>query len=159
MGEYVMTTVTIGGAMVGPGAVTALVAAASVYFAEADTLVRDALANGTSLTFEDAQDYGLTPGLDAFCRNHGLSYHRAWIARPGVFDAGVKFWQPGMASPVEESADDGGKPMITLAALRNCHEAGETLSDVMARLEKAEASAVPPLTLVVAAGAARQVTA
>ena len=159
MGEYVMTTVTVGGPLAGRDAVAALIVAAGMYFAEADSLVRDAIADGTSFTFEDAQDYGLTPGLDTVCRQHGLTYHRAWIARAGVFEAGVKFWQPGMASPVEEAADDGGEPMITLAALRNCHEAGQTLADVLARLEKAEAAAVPPLTQIEAAGAARQAAA
>ncbi|MCY1640577.1 hypothetical protein [Methylorubrum sp. SL192] len=65
-----------------------------------------------------------------------------------MFEAGVKHWKPGMASPVEEAADEGGDPVITLAALRNCNDAGETLPDILARLEKAEAAAVPPLTLV-----------
>jgi hypothetical protein len=158
MGEYVMTTVTIGGSLAGPATVAALIAAAGVFFAEADSLVRDAIAEGTSVTFEDAQDYGLTPGLDTFCRQHGLTYHRAWIARAGVFEAGVKFWRAGMGSPVEEAADDGGEPMITLAALRNGHEAGQTLADVLARLEKARAAAVPPLSLI-EADAPRQAAA
>lgn len=159
MGEYVMTTVTVGGPLAGLEGVAALIAAAGVYFAEADSLVRDAIAAGTSVTFEDAQDYGLTPNLDRFCQTHGLPYQRAWIARPGMFEAGVKFWKPGMASPVEEAADEGGEPMVTLAALRNAHEAGQTLTDVLARLEKARAAAVPPLTLVEAAGALRQAAA
>ncbi len=148
MGEIVMTTVTIGGPLRGRDAVAALVEAAEAYFAEAESLVRDAIADDTSVTFEGEQNFGLTPGLDAFCREYGLSYHRAWIARPGVFEAGVKHWKPGMASPVVEAADEGGDPVITLAALRNCNDAGETLPDILARLEKAEAAAVPPLTLV-----------
>ena len=61
MGEYVMTTVTIGGPLAGPEAVKALIAAAAAYFAEADTLVREALAEGGSVVFEDEQDFGLTP--------------------------------------------------------------------------------------------------
>lgn len=124
MGEYGMTTVTVGGPLPGPEAVAALIAAASVYFAEAGSLVHEALAEGTNVTFEDAQDFGLTPNLDRFCQANGLPYQRAWIARPGVFEAGVKFWKPGMGSPVEEAADDGGEPMITLAALRCCVDAG-----------------------------------
>ena len=153
MGEYVMTTVTIGGPLSGVDAVAALVEAAGTYFAEADRLVGEALARRMSVTFEHEQDFGLTPSLDAHCREHGLSYQRAWIARPGVFEAGVRHWKPGMGSPVAEAADEGGEPMMTLAALQNCHEAGETLPEILARLAEAQAAAVPPLTLAGAADA------
>lgn len=111
------------------------------------------------MVFEDLQDCGRTPGLDAFCRVHGLSYHAAWVARVGQFEAGLEYWQPGMAEPVEEAADEGGEPMITLAALRRCQDAGKTVSDILARLEQAVADAMPPLTLVGAAGAAPQAAA
>ncbi|BCM87660.1 hypothetical protein [Methylobacterium indicum] len=156
MGEYVMTTMTIGGVLQGQETIAALIAAAGMYFAEAAPLVNEALTEGRSVAFEDVQDFGLTPNLDRFCQTHGLPYQRAWIARPGMFEAGVKFWKPGMGSPVEEIADEGGQPMMTLAALRNSHDAGETLPAILARLEKAVATAVPPLTLANAAGAARQ---
>lgn len=154
MGEYVMTTVTIGGPLAGPEAVKALIAAAAAYFAEADTLVREALAEGGSVVFEDEQDFGLTPRLDAFCRAHGLSYQRAWIARAGVFEAGLRHWRPGLASPVAEAADEGGEPMMSLAALRNCQDAGQALTTVLARLDEAVSTAVPPLSLVDATGTA-----
>jgi hypothetical protein len=71
MGEYVMTTMTIGGSMANAQAVDALVAVTGRYFGETERLVREALAAGESVTFEDLQDYGLTPTLDAFCQDTG----------------------------------------------------------------------------------------
>lgn len=153
MGEYVMTTVIVGGPLPGPAAVAALIAAACVYFAEADTLVHEALAEGRSVIFEDLQDCGVTPGLDAFCRAQGLSYHGAWVLQVGQFEAGLKYWQPGMVEPVEEAADEAGEPMITLAALRRCVDGGQALETVLARLDAAVSTAVPPLTLLIAEGA------
>ncbi|KMO33053.1 hypothetical protein VQ02_22010 [Methylobacterium variabile] len=147
MGEYVMTTVTIGGPLEGAQAVAGLIAATGRYFAEAERLVHEALAEGTSVTFEDLQDFGLTSDLDAYCQKHGLSYLRTWCARSGVFDAGLRHWRPGLASPAAELADDGGEPVMTLAALRNAHEAGEGLPEILARLDQAVSTAVPPLTL------------
>lgn len=147
MGEYVMTTVTIGGPLANAQAVDALVAATGRYFGETERLVREALAAGESVTFEDLQDFGLTPTLDAFCQEHGLAYQRAWCARSGVFDAGVRHWRPGLTSPSAELADDGGEPVMTLAALRNAHEAGEGLPEILARLDQAVSTAVPPLSL------------
>ena len=161
MGEYVMTTVIIGGPLKDPQAIAGLIAATSLYYAETERLVREALAEGASVTFEDVQDYGLTPTLDAFCQEHGLSYLRAWCARSGVFDAGVRHWRPGLASPAAELADDGGEPVMTLAALRNAHAAGETLPEILARLEQAVPATIPPLTLAPteAVGASVQVAA
>ncbi|MCF4130099.1 hypothetical protein [Methylobacterium sp. SyP6R] len=143
-----MTTVTIGGPLKGSQALSGLIAATGRYFDESERLVRESLAEGRSVTFEDIQDYGLTPDIDRFCQAQGLSYQRAWSARPGVFEAGLRHWRPGLVSPVAEAADDGGEPMMTLPALRNALAAGETLTDLLARLDEAVSAAVPPLTLV-----------
>ncbi len=153
MGEYVMTTITIGGLLPGEAGAAALIAAATAYYAEADSLVREALAAGRHVDLEDLQDRGQTPDLDAFCRAHGLAHQRAWVSQLGQFEAGLEYWQPGMDRPVEEAADEGGEPMIALAELRRCHRAGETLSGVVARLARAESTAVPPLILVPETGA------
>lgn len=134
MGEYVMTTITIGGLLPGEAGATALIAAATAYYAEADTLVREALAAGRHVDLEDLQDHGRTPDLDAFCRANGLAYQRAWVSQIGQFEAGLEYWQPGMDQPVEEAADEGGEPIIALAELRRCHRGGETLTSVVARL-------------------------
>ncbi|SEP49533.1 hypothetical protein SAMN04487843_13122 [Methylobacterium sp. ap11] len=152
MGEFVMTTVTIGGPLVDGEAVAGLAAAVGRYFGEADRLVDEALVGGTRLILEDLQDHGMTPDLDAYCQAHGLTYKRAWCARSGVFEAGLRHWRPGLAYVANEAADDAGEPMITLAALRNAHEAGKTLSDLLARLDEAASSAVPPLRLLGAGG-------
>ncbi|WP_179945792.1 hypothetical protein [Methylobacterium indicum] len=144
MGEYVMTTVTIGGPLASAQAVAALIAAAGRYFGETERLVPEALAVGTSVTFEDLQDFGVTPTLDAFCQEHGLPYLRAWCARDGVFDAGVRHWRPGLTSPAAELPDIGGEPVMTRAALRNAHAAGETLPEILARLDQAVPTTIPP---------------
>ncbi len=98
MGEYVMTTVTIGGPLKDRQAVAGLIAATGRTMPRPSAWCARALAEGASVTFEDLQDFGLTPALDAFCQEHGLSYLRAWCARSGVFDAGVRHWRPGLAS-------------------------------------------------------------
>ncbi|SFG79223.1 hypothetical protein SAMN05192565_11187 [Methylobacterium gossipiicola] len=147
MGEYVMTTVTIGGVLKGQGAVEALIAAATAYFADADLDVRDALTRGTSLTLEALQNFGNTPDLDAFCRTHGLTWHRAWVARVGQFGAGLEYWRPGLERPVEEAADEAGAPMMTWAALRRWHQGGQTLAELIDHLGQADAATVPPLSL------------
>lgn len=153
MGEYVTTTITIGGLLAGETGAAALIAVAQDYYAEADALVREALAAGRHVDLEDLQDRGQTPDLDAFCRAHGLAYQRAWVSQIGQFEAGLEYWQPGMDRPVQEAADEGGEPMIALCELRRCHRAGETLSSIVARLARAESASVPPLILVEANGA------
>ncbi len=80
MGEFVMTTVTIGGPLADGEAVAGLAAAVGRYFGEADRLVDEALVGGTRLILEDLQDHGMTPDLDAYCQAHGLTYKRAWCA-------------------------------------------------------------------------------
>ncbi|MFJ7440856.1 hypothetical protein ACIQW5_24750 [Methylorubrum thiocyanatum] len=147
MAEYVMTTVTIGGLLRGQGAVEALIEAAAAYFEDAEIGVRDALARGSSITFEALQNFGNTPGLDAFCRAQGLTWHRSWVAQVGQFGAGLEYWRPGLEAPLEEAADEGGAPMMTLAALRRCHQARQTLADLIDRLGQADAATVPPLSL------------
>jgi hypothetical protein len=78
-----------------------------------------------------------------------------------VFDAGVRHRRPGLTSPAAELADDGGEPVMTLAALRNAHAADEGLPEILARLDQAVSTAVPPLTLAPseAVGASVQVAA
>lgn len=78
-----------------------------------------------------------------------------------MFDAGLRHGCPGMNSPAAELADDGGEPVMTLAALRNAHAAGETLPEILARLGQAAPATIPPLTLVLteAAGASGRAAA
>lgn len=144
MGEYVMTTISIGGTLT-QATLTAFVAAAQAYYPDADERIAAALADGTRVTLEAEQNYGNTPDLDAFCRAHGLAYQRAWTSALGVFEAGLEHWRPGLAEPVEEAADEGGDPMMTLAGLRRCLRTRQTLADVVARLSAAHVLAVPPL--------------
>lgn len=61
MGECVMTTVTIDGPLENLQAVAGLIAATGRSYAETERLVREALAEGASVTFRDLQDLGLTP--------------------------------------------------------------------------------------------------
>ncbi len=152
MGEYVWTRVTIGGAA-SQSTLDALVEAAQQLFPNGDTyhsvpeLIAAALANGASLHIEDSVNYGRTDELEAFCREHGLSFQAAWGAASGNFEAGLTHWSPGMAEPVEESATEAGEPILTLADLRRCLAAGSTLEDITTDLGRADAGAVPALVL------------
>lgn len=52
----------------------------------------------------------------------------------GQFGVGLEYWRPGLAAALEQAADDGGAPMMTLAALRRCHQGGPTPADLIDRL-------------------------
>ncbi|TNC05949.1 hypothetical protein FF100_35100 [Methylobacterium terricola] len=76
-----------------------------------------------------------------------------------MFEAGIRFWRPGLTAPMSEAADEGGEPIIALAALRNSLKDGLTLAAILARLDEAVSTAVPLSRLVEDAGSARQAAA
>ena len=153
MGEHVWTRMTIGGGA-SQSTLDALATIAEQVFPNGDThqsvreLIASSLANGVSLHVEDNVNCGRTDTLGAFCREHGLSYQAAWAAATGQFEAGLVYWHPGISVPVEESALEAGEPVATLRDLRRQLRFGFSLIDVVTHLEKADASAVPPLKLV-----------
>jgi ParB family chromosome partitioning protein len=85
MGEYVMTTVTVGGPLASRDAVAALIAAAVVYFAEADSLVIvTAYRTGSCLEIStsSARPDHTVQGLDAYRPASALDAKReAWARR------------------------------------------------------------------------------
>lgn len=153
MGEYVMTTVTVGGTVPHDVIETGLVEAVAEHFraledfSDLSELIEDALVEGTSVTFQGGCNFGKADSLDEFCRRHGLSYQRAWVSALGQFEAGLEYWRPGMRTPVEEAADEGGEPIITLRDLKAVQRKRGTLGKVIARLQRASALAVPPLAI------------
>ncbi|MFY9294863.1 MAG: hypothetical protein WAP03_29895 [Methylorubrum rhodinum] len=159
MGEYVMTTVTIGGTVPHDVIETGLVEAVAEHFrtledfSDLGELIEEALLEGTSVTFQGECNCGKTDSLDAYCRRHGLSYQRAWTSALGQFEAGLEYWRPGMNQPAEEAADEGGEPVITLRELRAFQrKRGTTLAKLVARMSRASALAVPPLTIAPSTG-------
>lgn len=76
-----------------------------------------------------------------------MIWHRSWVAQVGQFGAGLEYWRPGLEAAHEEAADESGAPMMTLAAMRRCHQGGQTLADLLDRLGQVDAATVPPLSL------------
>lgn len=159
MGEYVMTTVTIGGSVPHDVIETGLVEAVAEHFpaledySDLGGAIEEALLEGTPVTFQGERNHGRTDSLDAFCRKHGLSYQRAWVSALGQFEAGLEYWTPRMIEPVEEAADEGGEPVIGLRDLLTFQrKRGNTLAKLVARLQRASALSVPPLAIAAPAG-------
>lgn len=163
MGEYVWTSISIGGKGSHALIVDELPGAVAINFsgdgcgASIDEVIAGALANRTSATFQGECNFGQAEELTAFCRENGLAYHLSYAAVSGQFDAGLEYWAPGMAAPETESASDDGEPMANLSWLQDQAKAGKTLADVLAALQPADVSNVPALEpddLVTRAGAA-----
>ncbi len=152
MDQRVLTTLTIGGIALRAVIVDELAALAEPSFPEASSpnparaLIAKALASHTAVSFEGERDQGRADELEAFCREHGLAYHRAWTSCLSQFDAGLEYWRPGMTIPVSHDANEGGDPLMSLHTLTFLLGQGCTLQDVVAQLAEATSTAVPPLT-------------
>jgi len=89
-------------------------------------------------------NYGQYDELEKFCRENGLTFHSSWAAQPGCFEAGGRYWKPGMPVVQEGFADDGGEPAITLAQLEMAAKNGKTLESLIAELRLQSSDQVPP---------------
>lgn len=152
MGEYTWTIMTIGGKASTKVIEEDLVEAVGENFSSGDgqgelifDMIADALGRKTNVTFQGERNFGCADELEAFCQEHGFSYHLSWSAVPGQFDAGLKYWSPGMEDAKEEGANDDGEPIITLSWLKGQEHAGRTIEEVIAEMSPACCSNVPAL--------------
>lgn len=143
MGEYVWTVFTIGGKAT-TETLDRLEEMTS-HYEDGSGSVREAVEQKETYSVSGECNFGGDEVLEAFLIENQLTYHKAWGARSGVFDAGVEYWRPGMSAPIEVSADDDGEPVISLTKLKQEANKGLNLPDIIDQLEKAQAAAVPPL--------------
>lgn len=136
MGEYVWTTVEIGGPITKQN------------LAKLDELafVDPVLVGKEPVLFEGEVNYGNPEEVRDFCREHGLTYRITWACQPGQFDAGIQYWAPGMEKEREIGCDDNGDPVLSLKELKALQKAGATLAAVISAMELL-ALPIPPLTL------------
>ena len=154
MGEYVWTTYTIGGTVTAEH-IRELVQHVMNYpdqggggdFADGLDALKEAVKAGTALVIATSLNFGNDEALDDFLVEAGLPFSAAWSAQPGQFDAGIRYWNPGMDGVDESGGDDDGEPVIALRELRSELAAGKTLADIIAGMEPASGDAVPPLAL------------
>jgi hypothetical protein len=110
--------------------------------------VEEAIAKGRSFCLSGEANYGNDEELESFCQENGLTYWKHWDGKSGVFDGGIEIWKPGMEK--EETcacSDDGGDPHISIGELRTAEQAGKSIGDLIAELDKFSMDAVPALTL------------
>lgn len=145
MGEYVCTTMVIGG-RVTRATLEALAEQADDAFGgvELDDVLC-AVRNGSRLVVDGERNYGNADEMEAFCIKHELAYHLSWCAAPGALGAGAHYWRPGMAEPIDATMDDDGHPVLNAVELRRYITDGKTLDDAIADLVAADSDATPIL--------------
>ena len=97
-----------------------------------------------ALYIDGEVNYGDADAVEAFCLEYGLTFHVHWDAKPGCFNEGCKV--SGPCHYQEGGADEYG-PTISLTELKHYRDQGDSLELIIERLERLEASKVPPLTL------------
>jgi hypothetical protein len=94
-------------------------------------------------------NYSNPDAVEAFCVDHSLPYHIHWAARDGMFDSGIKVWEPGMDKPAECSASsESYDPSAELAVLRTWLDEGKSLADVIAHLARFDDDKIPAFAIV-----------
>jgi hypothetical protein len=139
MGEYVWTMYTIGGKL----PVSKLPELRDLLSAFEDKENLEG-ASGGSLAAQGQINYGNYDELDGFCQENGLTFHASWAAQPGCFEAGGRYWKPGMSAVQKGFPDDGGEPAITLGQLEIAAKDGKTLESLIAELCLQSSDQVPP---------------
>lgn len=157
MGEYASAYISIGGTLK-ESDVAALVAAirrdggtlddyAVIEVTEDDlgAEVLDVDVAGTPLQVHaEEASYGHFDATETACRALGLAYVTNSEASDHA-NAGLLWWAPGMETPRECDADDGGGPLVPVAEVRAAWGRGPV--DLEELLASYDPPAVPPLTL------------
>ena len=144
MGEYVWTSVVIGGKL---SRRTADKLAEFEEEFEDSGDVADAIKQKYAVCFQGLVNFGNPNELLTFCRKHKLAYNSTWAAQCGAFGSGMEYWFPDMKEPVQVDADDDGRAVVTIRALQDKLKEGRTLADVIAQYERADSQKIPPLEL------------
>ena len=111
MGEYVWTSVVIGGKL---SRKTAKELAAFEEEFEDSGDVADAIKQKYAVCFQGLVNFGNPNELLTFCRKHKLAYNVCWAAKCGAFGSGMIYWFPDMKEPVEVDADEDSRAVITM---------------------------------------------
>ena len=98
MGEYVWTSIVIGGKL--------------------SRKTADKLAEFEeefdAVCVQGEVNFGNPKELVEFCTKHKLAYNVCWAAKCGAFGSGMIYWFPDMKEPVEVDADEDSRAVITM---------------------------------------------
>jgi hypothetical protein len=144
MGEYVWTSIVIGGKL---SRRTADKLAEFEQEFEDSGDVKDAIKQSYAVCFQGEVNFGNPDELLTFCRVHKLAYNSSWAAKCGAFGSGMEYWFPDMEEPVQVDADEDCRAVITIRDLQNELKAGKTLAEVVGQFERADHRKIPPLEL------------
>lgn len=146
MGEYVWTTVEIGG-KVKAGQIPAFEELLRYYtWHDQPDGVGDIEIDGDALVLQGERNFGSIEDIEPDLQELGLSYRVTWAAQPGCFGSGTLYWRPGMEKPQEWGADDDGNTTVSFRELEDYAAGGLSLEDVIAKLKPA-VEAIPPFEI------------
>lgn len=135
MANHVWTYITVGGT-IDPQGVDALIEALfddfHGYDRTPDEVVRENIRNNEPLVFTGncSGDPEITI---AVCKARGLTYSVSFDSGP-EWDAGGKYWTPGMAMPEEFSCTSSFRPVMHLKEIRE-HMVNGTLDAYLEQIE------------------------
>ena len=115
MGEYVWTSIVIGGKLSRKTA-DKLAEFEEEFEEEFEDSgdVADAIKQKYAVCFQGEVNYGNPEELIDFCQKHKLAYNVCWAAKCGAFGSGMIYWFPDMKEPVEVDADEDSRAVITM---------------------------------------------
>ena len=142
MGEYVWTSYAVGGKVKEADIEELATLVTGIEFVDVQG-IRDAATGTAWLTAGGELNYGNHEDLDAFLIDRGLSFHANWSAASGVFDAGCRYWRPGMDAVQEAPCSDSGDLFISLTNLRQMAEEGHSIGAAIAALAEALVDRTP----------------
>lgn len=86
------------------------------------------------LTGSGESNYGDTSAVQSLCEEYNLSYRASSDARY-EYDGDVTVYHPGMAESQTRLADQSGNAAVTLDSLKEAHDAGRTLADLIVQFQ------------------------
>ena len=111
MGEYVWTSIVIGGKL---SRKTADKLAEFEQEFEDSGDVNDSITRADTVCFQGEVNFGNPDQLITSCRKDKLAYNVCWAAKCGAFGSGMIYWFPDMKEPVEVDADEDSRAVITM---------------------------------------------
>jgi len=148
MGEYVWTSIVIGGKLSRKTA-DKLAEFEEEFEEEFEDSgdVKDAIKQKYAVCVQGEVNFGNPKELVEFCTKHKLAYNVCWAAKCGAFGSGMIYWFPDMKEPVEVDADEDCRAVITIRDLQGELKEGKTLAEVVARFDRGDHKKIPPLEL------------
>lgn len=150
--ECSSATITIGGAP------TRAAAAALAAACREDGFAYDELAEaaGQGAALEIAHNdrpWATFPNIEHACQEQGLPFQVTFGARTGEWEAGVRWWTPGMGAPATcQTREEGGPTVVSATAVRRVlddesRSTDERLDRLRALVDAVTPPTVPPFVV------------